>query len=200
MISNFSEHTNANYFLHTGNGQQGRPSMGAWLTYGLGSECQDLPGFVVLDSGMIPPGGSTVSATAFCRRRIKARSSSAANSRSPILNPAKPTRDCSRAKLGLLRKLDQGVVERLGQDDKLESAIANYELAFRMQTAVPDLMDLGGEIGGHQGRCTASTNPPTRAVRPAMPARPPAGRARRALRRAAVSRTSATTAGTSTAT
>ena len=43
MTSNFSEHTNANYFLHTGNGFQGRPSMGAWLGYGLGSECQDLP-------------------------------------------------------------------------------------------------------------------------------------------------------------
>ena len=57
MVSNFSEHTNANYFLHSGNGQQGRPSMGAWVTYGLGSECKDLPGFVVLDSGLIPPGG-----------------------------------------------------------------------------------------------------------------------------------------------
>ena len=48
MVSNFSEHTNANYFLHSGIGQQGRPSMGAWVTYGLGSECQNLPGFVVL--------------------------------------------------------------------------------------------------------------------------------------------------------
>ena len=57
MVSNFSEHTNANYFLHSGHGQQGRPSMGSWVTYGLGSECQNLPGFVVLDSGMIPPGG-----------------------------------------------------------------------------------------------------------------------------------------------
>src|SRR5262249_59865129 len=57
MVSNFSEHTNANYFLHSGHGQQGRPSMGAWATYGLGSVCQSLPGFVVLDSGLIPPGG-----------------------------------------------------------------------------------------------------------------------------------------------
>ena len=57
MFSNFSEHTNANYFLHTGNGFQGRPSMGAWVGYGLGSECQDLPGFVVLNGGLIPPGG-----------------------------------------------------------------------------------------------------------------------------------------------
>ena len=57
MTSKFSEHTTANYFLHTGLGQQGRPSMGAWCGYGLGSECQDLPGFVVLNGGLIPPGG-----------------------------------------------------------------------------------------------------------------------------------------------
>ena len=57
MTSEFSEHTTANYFLHTGTGVQGRPSMGAWFGYGLGSECRDLPGFVVLNGGLIPPGG-----------------------------------------------------------------------------------------------------------------------------------------------
>ena len=57
MTSEFSEHTSANYFLHTGNGFQGRPSMGAWVTYGLGSENQDLPGFIVINGGLIPPGG-----------------------------------------------------------------------------------------------------------------------------------------------
>jgi hypothetical protein len=57
MTSEFSEHTNANYFLHTGSGLQGRPSMGAWVGYGLGSENADLPGFVVLNGGLIPPGG-----------------------------------------------------------------------------------------------------------------------------------------------
>ena len=57
MVSQFPEHTNANYFLHTGHGQQGRPSMGSWVGYGLGSECQELPGFVILNSGLIPPGG-----------------------------------------------------------------------------------------------------------------------------------------------
>ena len=57
MVSNFSEHTAANYFLHTGSGLQGRPSHGAWVTYGLGSESQNLPGFVILSSGMVPPGG-----------------------------------------------------------------------------------------------------------------------------------------------
>ena len=57
MTSKFSEHTFANYFLHTGAGMQGRPSMGAWIGYGLGSECDELPGFVVLNGGLIPPGG-----------------------------------------------------------------------------------------------------------------------------------------------
>src|SRR6266540_3774348 len=57
MVSNFSEHTSANFFIHTGLGLSGRPSMGSWLTYGLGSETRDLPGFVVLNGGLIPPGG-----------------------------------------------------------------------------------------------------------------------------------------------
>ena len=57
MVSEFSEHTNANYFLHTGHGLQGRPSIGTWVSYGLGSENQNLPGFVVLNGGLIPSGG-----------------------------------------------------------------------------------------------------------------------------------------------
>ena len=57
MVADHSEHTAANYFMHSGSGFQGRPSMGAWLTYGLGSACENLPGFVVLESGLIPPGG-----------------------------------------------------------------------------------------------------------------------------------------------
>jgi hypothetical protein len=57
MTSAFPEHTNANYFLHTGHGLQGRPSMGAWVAYGLGTECHDLPAYIVLNGGLIPPGG-----------------------------------------------------------------------------------------------------------------------------------------------
>ena len=53
MVSEFSEHTNANYFLHTGHGLQGRPSIGTWVSYGLGSENQNLPGFVVLNGGLL---------------------------------------------------------------------------------------------------------------------------------------------------
>lgn len=57
MVSRFSEHNAANYFLHSGSGMAGRPSMGAWATYGLGTENRDLPGYVVLDGGLIPSGG-----------------------------------------------------------------------------------------------------------------------------------------------
>jgi hypothetical protein len=145
LTSNFSEHTNANYFLHTGNGQQGRPSMGAWVTYGLGSECQNLPGFVVLGSGMIPPGGLDCFTNGFLPASYQG--SVFRHGAQPVadLRPAEATPRLQQGKLDLLRKLDYDVLERLGHDDKLESAIANYELAFRMQTAVPDLMDLRGE-------------------------------------------------------
>ena len=57
MTSPFTEHTNANYFLHTGHGLAGRPSMGSWMSYGLGNENENLPAFVVLNGGLTPPGG-----------------------------------------------------------------------------------------------------------------------------------------------
>src|SRR5262249_1536289 len=57
MVANFTEHATANLFLHTGFNQQGRPSVGAWVTYGLGSKCQDLPGYIVLKGGQVPAGG-----------------------------------------------------------------------------------------------------------------------------------------------
>ena len=91
--------------------------------------------------------------------------------------------------------------ERLGADDEIESAIANYETAYRMQTAVPELMDIKGETAATRklyGLDAAYA--PTRIFGRAMPDRPPLDRTRRALHRTDLSRTSATTAGTSTAT
>lgn len=145
MVANFSEHTNANYFLHSGSGQQGRPSMGAWVTYGLGTECQELPGFIVLNGGLIPPGGldnfnSGFLPAAFQGSIFKSGPTPVAN-----LLPSEQTRAQQRRKLDLLRQLDQKMLERVGTEDALEAAIANYELAFRMQAAVPSLMDLAGE-------------------------------------------------------
>jgi hypothetical protein len=145
MTSNFSEHTNANYFLHTGNGQQGRPSMGAWATYGLGSFCQDLPGFVVLGSGMIPPGGLDCFGNGFLPASFQGSLFQRGEQPVADLKPTEASARLQQGKLNLLRKLDRGVAERMGHEDKLESAIGNYELAFRMQTAVPELMDISKE-------------------------------------------------------
>jgi hypothetical protein len=145
MTSDFSEHTNANFFIHTGNGQQGRPSMGSWVTYGLGSECRNLPGFVVLHSGMIPPGGMDCFNNGFLPASYQGSLFQRGDVPLADLKPTEPNAKAQQGKLSLMRKLDQGALERSGNDDKLEAAIANYELAFRMQTAVPDLMDLKGE-------------------------------------------------------
>ena len=143
MTSSFSEHTNANYFLHTGHGLAGRPSMGAWSNYGLGSENADLPGFVVLNGGLIPPGGMQCFSNAFLP----------ANHQGSILLPneeAVANIGLGRGigtgrKLDLARELDQLHAVRTGGDDAIESAIRNHELAYRMQWAVPELMDLSGE-------------------------------------------------------
>lgn len=145
MVSNFPEHTNANYFLHTGHGQQGRPGMGAWFGYGLGTECRDLPHYVILNGGLIPPGGLDNFGSGFLPASYQG--SVFANSNPPVadLQPREADPSLQRRKLELIRKLDVRALERFDHDDQVESAIANYELAARMQLAVPELMDLSSE-------------------------------------------------------
>ncbi len=145
MTSEFSEHTAANYFLHTGNGLQGRPSMGAWLGYGLGSENQDLPGFVVINGGLIPPGGLDCFGAGFLPSAYQG--SVFVPSDQPIANirPAERSPSLQRRKLDIIESLDRDLVASLTDAPEIEAAIANYETAFRMQTAVPDLMDLSDE-------------------------------------------------------
>ena len=108
MMSKFPEHTSANYFLHTGSGFQGRPSMGAWVSYGLGSENRNLPGFIVLNGGLIPPGGLDNFNSGFLARRLSGIGlSSAAIRRWPTSAPWKRATRQQRGKLDLLRQLDQ---------------------------------------------------------------------------------------------
>ena len=145
MTSEFSEHTNANYFLHTGSGLQGRPSMGAWVGYGLGSENADLPGFVVLNGGLIPPGGLDNFNSGFLPASYQGSIFKAGDNPVANVTPAESSAQMQENKLALMRKLDRSVVSRFGKMDQLESAIANCELAHRMQAAVPELMDIKGE-------------------------------------------------------
>ncbi|MFV1991668.1 MAG: DUF1501 domain-containing protein, partial [Acidimicrobiales bacterium] len=145
MTSPFPEHTSANYFLHTGHGLQGRPSMGAWFTYGLGSECRDLPGYVVLNGGLIPPGGLECFGSGFLPATYQGSVFMSGPMAIADVQPAEPTAAAQRRKLDLMRRLDVSLLDRIGPQDAIESAIANYELAFRMQSDVPDLMDISQE-------------------------------------------------------
>ncbi len=145
MTSNFSEHTNANYFLHTGSGQQGRPSMGAWFGYGLGSACQNLPGFVVLNGGLIPPGGLDNFNSGFLPATYQGSVFKAGDEPVANIRPTEATAKLQRNKLDLIHRLDTGLLDRMGHPGQVESAISNYELAWQMQSAVPELMDISGE-------------------------------------------------------
>lgn len=141
MVSNFSEHTTANYFMHTGSGLQGRPSAGSWVTYGLGSESENLPGFVVLSCGMIPPGGADNFGNGFLPATFQGSVFKAGTQ--PLANVS-PSPGQAR-KLGLLKQLDGQALDRIGHHDAIEAAIANDELAAKMQMAVPELMEIRGE-------------------------------------------------------
>ncbi len=145
MTSKFPEHTSANYFLHTGSGLQGRPSMGAWVSYGLGSLNKNLPGFIVLNGGLIPPGGLDNFNSGFLPAAYQGSVFRPADPPVANIRRQEATDAEQRRKLDLLRRLDEGVAARAGHDDAIESAIANYETAYRMQTAVPELMDIKGE-------------------------------------------------------
>ena len=145
MVAEFPEHTTGNYFLHTGFGLQGRPSMGSWASYGLGNECRDLPGFIVLNGGLIPPGGLDNFGSGFLPAAFQGSIFRPSGEAVANLARTEATEADQRAKLRLLAQLDQESRAHLNEDPQVEAAIQNYELAFRMQAAVPDLMDLSGE-------------------------------------------------------
>ena len=145
MTSKFPEHTSANYFLHTGTGLQGRPSLGAWATYGLGSVNEDVPGFILLNGGLIPSGGMDNFNSGFLPATYQA---SVFEAKDPPLANIRPTEQVPRLqklKTSLIRDLDEQGLARAGHLDALESAIANHELAARMQLTVPELLNLDGE-------------------------------------------------------
>ncbi len=145
MVSPSSEHTIANYTLHTGAGLSGRPSMGAWVSYGLGSETQDLPAFVVLNGGLIPPGGLDNFSSGFLSATHQGSVLLPGVGAVANIKPLEARPDLQRRKLSLIRKLDETALHRLGHVDAIESAIQNYELAARMQLAVPELTDSSPE-------------------------------------------------------
>lgn len=139
-------HAPAKIFMNTGSPQFGRPSMGAWVTYGIGSESQDLPGFVVLQSGPrgprggAPNWGSGFLPTTF--QGVPFRSSG-----EPILSlnsPAGITAERQRRALDAIGDLNRARLDATG-DPEIATRIASYEMAYRMQSSAPELMDIVSE-------------------------------------------------------
>jgi len=133
--------------MNTGSILAGRPSLGAWVTYGLGTENQNLPAFVVLlDEAKEPPGGSRVWGTGFMPATYQG--TRFRNGSSPILHLASPetiAKTQQRNKLDFLAQLNRKHLEARSGDTQLEARIASYELAFRMQSHAPEAVDLAQE-------------------------------------------------------
>ena len=138
-------HHPAQLVMNTGVGRLGRPSVGSWVTYGLGSESENLPGYVVLSAGTGASGGTSNWSSGFLPssyRGVVFRSQG-----DPVLNleqPAGVSRADQQASLEAIRELNQRRFQ-LTQDTEISNRIASYELAFRMQAAAPELLDLSGE-------------------------------------------------------
>ena len=139
-------HAPAQLMLYTGSPRVGRPSLGSWVTYGLGSENQDLPGFVVLISGGTnPSAGKTVWGSGFIPsvyQGVQCRSKG-----DPVLYVSDPQgmdRELRRLTLDTLRSLNEQESRRVG-DPETQTRIAQYELAYRMQMSVPKAMSIEQE-------------------------------------------------------
>ncbi len=147
MKTDVFNHGPAKLFMNTGSPQfMGRPSMGAWVTYGIGSAADDLPGFVVLQSGPRGPrGGAPLWSSGFLPTNFQGVPLRAG--KEPILNLSNPpgiTSETQRDFIGAVNDLN---ALRLGElhDPEIATRIAQYEMAYRMQTSAPELMDLAGE-------------------------------------------------------
>jgi hypothetical protein len=159
-------HAPAKVFINTGTAQFGRPSMGAWVTYGLGNEAHDLPGFVVLQSGPRGPrGGSQLWGSGFLPtlyQGVPFRSGG-----EPILDLTNPRGIDARRQgqaVDVIRDLNRVRLQETG-DPEITTRIAAYEMAYRMQTSAPGLIDLAGETaqtlalyGAEPGKASFANN------------------------------------------
>lgn len=159
-------HAPAELLLYTGSPRQGRPSMGSWVTYGLGTENENLPGFVVLiSSGVQPSGGQGCWGSGFIPsvyQGVQCRSKG-----DPVLyvsDPAGMNRETRRQTLDAIKDLNELQSRELGHPETV-TRIAQYELAYRMQTSVPEVMDISKETpatleayGAKQGEASFANN------------------------------------------
>jgi hypothetical protein len=149
LVTDVPNHPQAAVQMHTGNFQFVRPSMGAWVLYGLGTENEELPGFITINPvtrvGGAQNYGSAFLPAAYQGTRIGGEGEPLARTRIANISNPKTAGEAQRAQLDLLQSLNR---DRLAQDrvnNELEGVIESYELAFRMQGAVPRVMDLSDE-------------------------------------------------------
>ena len=139
-------HAPAQLFLHTGSPRSGRPSFGSWVTYGLGSENENLPGFMVLASGdAIPSAGKSIWGSGFLPSQFQGVQCRTQGD--PVLylsDPPGVSRDLRKAAIQTIDAINQAEYDEVG-DPEIMARIQQYEMAFRMQTTVPDAMDIQHE-------------------------------------------------------
>ena len=178
-------HEPAVYMIQSGKMGPGRPTLGSWVVYGLGSENQNLPAYVVLDdplglpingvenwqAGFLPP--------LFQGTRFRSTGSPVLNLKPDVDRPA----SVAQAERDLLAQLDAIHKRAAARPADLDARIASYELAARMQLAATDALDLAQESRCDPGDVRHRPRA-DRLLRPPLPDRPPAGRARRAVRAA----------------
>ena len=166
MHTDVFNHGPAKIFMQTGSPQPGRPSMGSWVTYGIGSESQNLPGFVVLQSGPRGPrGGSALWSSGFLptqHQGVPFRGQG-----DPILNLRSPQgfdQDAQREFTDAVRSLNQARFDVVG-DPEIQTRIASYEMAYRMQQSAPELMNISSEpkhvlelYGAEPGKASFANN------------------------------------------
>ena len=151
MFTDSPAHPQASVMLQTGSTNFVRPSLGSWVIYGLGISNQDLPGFVTIN----PPGGaggaqnygSAFLPAAYQGTRLATGGDAIQNIRNKMLG-----KGAQRHQLDLVQSLNRGLLDQVGQHNELEGVIESYELAFRMQSAVPAVIDLDQEAEGVKER------------------------------------------------
>lgn len=150
MKADLPIHSTGVLFLHTGSNNAGRPSLGSWVNYGLGSENRNLPGFVVLSFGVVPCGGLENFSNGFLPASHQATMFQADGRPIDNIHPADNIARIQQTKLALLQSEDAAFSRSLAENDAVESAIRNYEMAYRMQSLVPDVLDLSRETEATQ--------------------------------------------------
>ncbi|QDT44969.1 hypothetical protein Pan241w_50860 [Gimesia alba] len=144
MVGELPLHGQQNLLLHTGRIIGQAPSMGAWVSYGLGTENRNLPAYVVLNNDWVPNGGLENFGSSFLPATHQATMVRAKGIPVDNIKPGDPLA-LQQRKLALLAEQDRAFAVQASTASPIESAIANYETAFRMQTLVPEVSDISGE-------------------------------------------------------